>query len=356
MPWIPFHDQESFENITIQREVIGDPGGFPQGRDGGRRATARRRTDRRRSSPARRTAGGRNRSRIQGRHRDQHRQTAKLETGATVNVPLFVNQDDVIRIDTRDRRYIDESTHSHVRIRLKPNPFRGAMSLGVKTLLMLFSRCGRSAIALVLLFGQEGRDPTRSPRHRFAIALTRALNASVAARFRNALVRMQDNKNDKSSSFSDRTRYRLAATSVSCISIRFPRHIYARCSSTRRSRCKGGCNAISISSSPAGPNARRAFAAGLRSVPRSSHSRIDTTRQRARQLGIELPSPTLLPYAKGIGYSVGRLSRQRPHRPAYGHSHRVDRSVQQPHVSRVSRCGRRTAHRPKDRSLEVTDR
>jgi len=31
---------------------------------------------------------------------------AKLETGATVNVPLFVNQDDVIKIDTRDRRYI----------------------------------------------------------------------------------------------------------------------------------------------------------------------------------------------------------------------------------------------------------
>jgi elongation factor P len=31
---------------------------------------------------------------------------AKLETGATVNVPLFVNPGDLIRIDTRDRRYI----------------------------------------------------------------------------------------------------------------------------------------------------------------------------------------------------------------------------------------------------------
>jgi elongation factor P len=31
---------------------------------------------------------------------------AKIETGATVNVPLFVNPGDVIRIDTRDRRYI----------------------------------------------------------------------------------------------------------------------------------------------------------------------------------------------------------------------------------------------------------
>jgi elongation factor P len=31
---------------------------------------------------------------------------AKLETGANVQVPLFVNPGDVIRIDTRDRRYI----------------------------------------------------------------------------------------------------------------------------------------------------------------------------------------------------------------------------------------------------------
>ncbi|MBV8688467.1 MAG: elongation factor P, partial [Candidatus Eremiobacteraeota bacterium] len=31
---------------------------------------------------------------------------ATLETGAVVQVPLFVNPDDVVRIDTRDRRYI----------------------------------------------------------------------------------------------------------------------------------------------------------------------------------------------------------------------------------------------------------
>jgi elongation factor P len=31
---------------------------------------------------------------------------ATLETGAVVQVPLFVNPGDVIRIDTRDRRYI----------------------------------------------------------------------------------------------------------------------------------------------------------------------------------------------------------------------------------------------------------
>ena len=34
---------------------------------------------------------------------------AKLETGATVQVPLFVETGNVIRIDTRDRRYIGRS-------------------------------------------------------------------------------------------------------------------------------------------------------------------------------------------------------------------------------------------------------
>jgi len=31
---------------------------------------------------------------------------AKLETGATINVPLFINPGDKIRIDTRDRKYV----------------------------------------------------------------------------------------------------------------------------------------------------------------------------------------------------------------------------------------------------------
>jgi elongation factor P len=31
---------------------------------------------------------------------------AKLETGATVSVPLFINQGDTVRIDTRERKYV----------------------------------------------------------------------------------------------------------------------------------------------------------------------------------------------------------------------------------------------------------
>ncbi|MDQ6779695.1 MAG: elongation factor P [Candidatus Eremiobacteraeota bacterium] len=32
--------------------------------------------------------------------------SAKLETGGTVNVPLFINPGDTVRIDTRERRYV----------------------------------------------------------------------------------------------------------------------------------------------------------------------------------------------------------------------------------------------------------
>ena len=33
--------------------------------------------------------------------------TATLETGATINVPLFVNTGDIIRIDTRTGEYME---------------------------------------------------------------------------------------------------------------------------------------------------------------------------------------------------------------------------------------------------------
>jgi elongation factor P len=101
-----FMDQESFENITIQREVIGDPADFlkdgmvvdvqqhegvPIGVDLPPHVELR----------VVETDPG-----FKGDTATNTGKPAKLETGATVNVPLFVNQDDVVRIDTRDRRYI----------------------------------------------------------------------------------------------------------------------------------------------------------------------------------------------------------------------------------------------------------
>jgi elongation factor P len=104
-----FMDQESFENFTLQRELIGEPADFlkdgmvvdvqmhegvPIGIDLPAHVELR----------VAETDPGFKGDTAQGTTKQ-----AKLETGATVNVPLFVNVDDLIRIDTRDRRYIGRS-------------------------------------------------------------------------------------------------------------------------------------------------------------------------------------------------------------------------------------------------------
>jgi len=43
---------------------------------------------------------------LQGDRSNAGTKPATLETGATVNVPLFINQDEVVRIDTRDGSYL----------------------------------------------------------------------------------------------------------------------------------------------------------------------------------------------------------------------------------------------------------
>lgn len=101
-----FMDQESFENVTIQRELIGDPADFlkdgmtvdvqfhdaiPIGVDLPAHVELR----------IVETDPG-----FKGDTATNTTKPAKLETGATVQVPLFVEPDTLIRIDTRDRRYI----------------------------------------------------------------------------------------------------------------------------------------------------------------------------------------------------------------------------------------------------------
>ncbi|HEY5257827.1 MAG TPA: elongation factor P [Candidatus Baltobacteraceae bacterium] len=101
-----FMDQETFENVTLQRDLIGGPADFlkdgmvvdvqfhgdlPIGVD----------------LPAHvelkivETDPG-----FKGDTATNTFKPAKLESGSTVQVPLFVEAGDVIRIDTRDRRYI----------------------------------------------------------------------------------------------------------------------------------------------------------------------------------------------------------------------------------------------------------
>jgi elongation factor P len=105
-----FMDQESFENVTLQRDLIGDPADFlkdgmvvdMQFHDGAAIGV---------DLPAHvelrivETDPG-----FKGDSATNVQKPAKLETGATVNVPLFVGQGDVIKIDTRDRRYIGRSS------------------------------------------------------------------------------------------------------------------------------------------------------------------------------------------------------------------------------------------------------
>jgi elongation factor P len=101
-----FMDAESYENVTLQRELIGDPADFLK--DGMRVAMqfhdgvpigvdlpahVELKVDE--TDPG-----------FKGDTATGTTKPAKLETGATVAVPLFVNPGDVIRIDTRDRRYI----------------------------------------------------------------------------------------------------------------------------------------------------------------------------------------------------------------------------------------------------------
>ena len=101
-----FMGQESFENVTIQRDLIGGPADFlkdgmivdVQFHDGqpiGVELPAHVELKIDETDPG-----------FKGDTATGTTKPAKLETGATVQVPLFVNPGDVIRIDTRDRRYI----------------------------------------------------------------------------------------------------------------------------------------------------------------------------------------------------------------------------------------------------------
>ncbi len=81
-----------------------------------------------------------------------------------------------------------------------------------------------------------------------------------------------------------------------------PRHIYG---TMLKKLAAAGAKAVAIDidfiEPAANPAEDQGFVAGLKSVPTILAFPINTT--STGQLGIELPSPSLLPYAKGIGYS-----------------------------------------------------
>jgi elongation factor P len=105
-----FMDQESFENVTLQRDLIGGPADFlkdgmvvdvqfHEGAAIGIDLPAHVELRIVETDPG-----------FKGDTATNATKPAKLETGATVSVPLFVESGDVIRIDTRDRRYIGRAS------------------------------------------------------------------------------------------------------------------------------------------------------------------------------------------------------------------------------------------------------
>ena len=175
------------------------------------------------------------------------------------------------------------------------------MSARIKTLLIaLLLGAVASAIALVLLLVKKDEIPLV---HRVTDLQSHyaALNAASQLGFGTPWYDRNDNKNDKiviipidevsfGSNVPELHQYPL------------PRHIYG---TMLKHLAAAGAKAVAIDidfiEPAADPTQDTAFAAGLRSVPTILAFPIDTT--STGQLGIELPSPTLLPYAKGIGYS-----------------------------------------------------
>ncbi len=101
-----FMDTETYENVTLQRELIGGPADFLK--DGMKVAMQfHEGVPISCELPAHvellvsETDPG-----FKGDTATGSTKPAVLETGATVQVPLFVNPGDLIKIDTRDRRYI----------------------------------------------------------------------------------------------------------------------------------------------------------------------------------------------------------------------------------------------------------
>jgi elongation factor P len=105
-----FMDQETFENFTMQRDLIGGPADFlkdgmtvdvqlHEGVPIGVDLPAHVELKVIETDPG-----------FKGDTATNTTKAAKIETGATVQVPLFVETGNVIRIDTRDRRYIGRST------------------------------------------------------------------------------------------------------------------------------------------------------------------------------------------------------------------------------------------------------
>jgi len=106
---VVFMDEQTFEQISLPRETVADVLDFLQpssivqlltldGRPSGVQLPASVELSVAETEPG-----------VRGDTVSNVTKPAKLETGAIVQVPLFVNQGDRIKVDTRERRYISRA-------------------------------------------------------------------------------------------------------------------------------------------------------------------------------------------------------------------------------------------------------
>ena len=175
------------------------------------------------------------------------------------------------------------------------------MHARVKTLLIaLLLAMSASAIALVLLLVKKDEIPLF---HRVTDLQSHyaALNASNALGFGTPWYDNTDDKNSKIVLMPiDEVTF---GSNVAALhQYPLPRSIYG---TILKKLAAAGAKAVAIDidfiEPSADPTQDQQFAAGLRGMPTILAFPLDTT--TTGRLGIEIPSPTLLPYAKGMGYS-----------------------------------------------------
>ena len=102
-----FMDGDTYDQIPIPADTVGDGRRLPAGEPGGDGRAARGRARCTSSCPASvelvvaHTDPG-----LQGDRSTGGTKPATLETGAEIQVPLFLNTGDKIKVDTRDGRYL----------------------------------------------------------------------------------------------------------------------------------------------------------------------------------------------------------------------------------------------------------
>ena len=105
-----FMDSETYEQIHVPAETVGDGGQLPAGEPGGDGRHARRRPAVRRAAGVGRAGRPHTEPGLQGDRSTGGTKPATLETGAEIQVPLFITTGEKVKVDTRDGRYLGRVT------------------------------------------------------------------------------------------------------------------------------------------------------------------------------------------------------------------------------------------------------